>query len=61
MTYRLSTRDPGDTPDEEWFWNRRHSGLSLFALRNAIRAARDLGYDDDVSILVEREDPPALT
>jgi hypothetical protein len=55
-TYRLSTYDPGDDIDEPWGWNRRVCGLSLWQLRDAIREWRAMGYDDEMSILVERED-----
>lgn len=54
MTYRISTRDPGDTPDDEWTWNPRYVGLSLWGLRDAIRTIRGMGYDP-VSYLVEAE------
>lgn len=54
-TYRISTYDPGDTPDEEWGWTVHRSGLPLMGLRAAIRELRGFGYEDDTSILVEEE------
>lgn len=56
-TYRLSTYDPDMTPEGEWGWNLREPSLSKWDLRRAIRKARGMGYDDDVSILVERNEP----
>jgi hypothetical protein len=55
-TYRISTHDPGDEFPDGWGWTVRMAGLPLWALRGAIREMRGRGYDDDVSILVERED-----
>jgi hypothetical protein len=54
-TYRLSTYDPGDDEDADWGWTVRVSGLGLWGLRAALRDFRGRGYEDDVSILVERE------
>lgn len=56
-TYRLSTYDPGDTPEDEWGWTVRETGLTRWQLRGAIREYRGWGYSDDCSILVEREEP----
>jgi hypothetical protein len=54
-TYRLSTYDPGAALDDDWGWVLRLAGLAKWGLRAAIREARATGYDDDLSILVERE------
>lgn len=54
-TYRLSTYDPGDDFEDFWDWRVRWSGLTKWGLRDAIREARGEGYEDDLSILVERE------
>lgn len=55
-TYRLSTYDPGDTPEAAWSWRVQLTGLPRWGLRAAIRWARGQGYETDTSILVERED-----
>ena len=58
-TYRLETYDPvgGPAGEEalECDWRVRASGLTLWQLRAAIRRARELSYDDEVSIYVSRE------
>lgn len=55
-SYRISTYDPGDGPHDPWGWRVRHCGLPLMALRAPLREFRDPGYDDDLSILIEREE-----
>jgi hypothetical protein len=55
-TYRVSTRDTGDTPEDEFFWNLRFEGLAKWALRPALRELYGMGYPD-VSVLVEKESP----
>lgn len=53
--YRISTCDPGDTPADDFAWVVRHAGLTLWGLRDALREVRGMGYEDELSILVERE------
>lgn len=55
-TYRVSTYDPGDEPDDDWGWTVRWSGLPAWMIRAAVRQALSMGYERQVSILVERED-----
>jgi hypothetical protein len=55
-TYRISTWDPGDSPGDDWGWNLRHAGLTRWQLRAAMQDVRDLGYIEDHSVLIERED-----
>lgn len=57
-TYRISTYDPTDTMETDGEWTLRVAGLSLWQLRAAIRQARGEGYDDNCSILVERDSAP---
>lgn len=53
--YRILTYD-GDVKGEAFGWRVRAHGMRLWSLRRAIRRCRDEGYDDDCSILVEREE-----
>lgn len=55
-TYRVSTRDTGDTPEDEFFWNLRFEGLTKWGLRAALRELYGMSYSS-VSVLVERESP----
>ena len=65
-TYCISTYDPCDDAypsgagpvcpiGDEFGWHKRAGGLSRWQLRKWIRELRRRGYDDDLSILVERE------
>jgi hypothetical protein len=57
-TYRVLSYDPVDDGCQvkgEFNWRVRSAGVRLWGLRQAIRDLRSQGYDDDVSILVERE------
>lgn len=53
-TYGIWTRDPGSEVGNDWFWNLRFSGLTLWKLRDAIRSIRAMGYTS-VSFLIEQE------
>ncbi len=52
-TYRVSTWDPGDAPDD-WDWTVVATGLSRWQLRGALRELYGRGYGE-ASILVQRE------
>jgi hypothetical protein len=53
-TYRVSTWDPGDGPEEDFSWNPRFQGLTKWGLRAALRELYGMSYSS-VSVLVERE------
>jgi hypothetical protein len=57
VSYRISTYDPIDDDAVRFAcdWHLFAAGLSLWALRAYIRYLRSCGYDDQASILVERE------
>jgi hypothetical protein len=56
--YTVSTRDPGDTPDEDWAWVPFASTASPWGLRLILRELYGFGYGD-LSVLVQRLAPQA--
>lgn len=54
-TYRVSTYDTGTCINDPWDWSVRAVRQDLMRLRWWIRTLRAMGYEDDLSILVERE------
>jgi hypothetical protein len=55
VTYSVSTRDPGQSPLDDWAWRVRYRRLPKWSIRQALRELRGRGYENDISILVERE------
>jgi hypothetical protein len=51
--YLVCTRDPGETPQDDWSWNPFASALSPWGVRLVVRILYGWGYSD-LSVLVER-------
>lgn len=54
-TYTVSTHDTGDTPDDDWAWIVRATGVGKWGLRPILRGLYGQAYDVH-SIAVDRED-----
>lgn len=55
-SYRVSTYDVGDTPDDPWRWSVIARNVTKWGLRAVLRTLYGRGYDRDLSILVAREE-----